>query len=104
MRKLALSLEDLSVESFSTHDAANGRGTAHGCAVVAVTAPIDTQTVEQTMGPPCTGQSCNRVCSYQICPADAVAGLVWSEVAVEAQETKPDNCLTCENTCPANCH
>lgn len=65
MKKLALSLEDLAVESFATSEAEGLRGTAHGHMYVTPT--------EDTAGIPCTGESCRGICSQQICPAQPIA-------------------------------
>lgn len=66
MKKLALSLEHLTVESFTTSEAEALRGTAHGHMYVTPT--------EDTAGIPCTGQSCRGLCSQQICPAEPISG------------------------------
>ncbi|MBB4634843.1 pinensin family lanthipeptide [Longimicrobium terrae] len=67
MKKLALSLEHLTVESFATSESDAIRGTALGHMYVTPT--------EDTAGIPCTGESCRGLCSQQICPAEPIVGV-----------------------------
>ncbi|HEX8395658.1 MAG TPA: hypothetical protein VF665_25120 [Longimicrobium sp.] len=95
MTKLTLRLEDLTVDSFATADAADPRGTAHGHMMITVP-------TEDTAGPPCTGESCRDICSYQICPAAPVLGAAYlasEPAATEPVDTGNGVCLTCELTC-----
>lgn len=79
MRKLSLHLEELVVESFSTTDAARGRGTVRG---------MDSVTIDQdscvTCAPTCA--TCGGTCP-NTCPV-----------------TCGNTCATCPVSCnPANC-